>query len=106
MKSGTNAPTNIVISYTGSAPNAFVVYKGDSVVEIYKFFYNPSKQLIKFVVDINPVDNLPELLHVKDTIIYPAGNVYPSSVIRRSSDATLAGTFTMQICSGCKWISE
>jgi hypothetical protein len=100
LKSGTTSATEIAIGYTDKGrPNAFVIYKGDSAVEIYKFFYNVSGQLIKFVVDIDPVDNLPELLHIKDTIIYTAGNVYPSSIIRHSPDDAVAGTFTP--CQNC-----
>ena len=107
LKSGTTAATEIAIGYKDNGkPNAFAIYKGDSAVEIYKFFYNSSDQLIKFVVDIDPVDNLPELLHIKDTIIYPVGNVYPSSIIRKSSDPTLVGTFTMQTCNNCSGSSN
>ena len=102
LKSGTTAATEITIGYRDNGmPNAFVVSKGDSVVEVYKFFYNSSSpnQLIKFVVDIDPIDNLPELLHIKDTIIYTSGISYPSSIIRHSPDPTVAGTFTA--CQNC-----
>src|SRR5258706_2669000 len=101
LKSGTNAQTDIVIGYRDNGtPNAFVIYKGDSVVEMYKFYYNSSNQLVKLVANINPVDDKPMLLHIKDTLIYPTGpSNYPSSIIRNSSDATLAGTYT--VCQSC-----
>ncbi len=102
LRSGTNASTEMTIGYRDNGLlNTFVIYQGDSAVEIYKFFYNTSNQLIQVVTDLNPVDNKPEMLHLKDSIIYPlAGSAYPSQIFRHSPiDVTLAGTYT--VCQNC-----
>jgi hypothetical protein len=105
LKSGANAATVVKIEYRdNNTPDRFRIFQGDSLLEDYKFFYNSNNQLIKLVVDFNPIDNKPNILHVEDDITYPvAPAIYPSTIVRKSSNATLtqSGTFTFQTCSNC-----
>jgi hypothetical protein len=100
LKSGTTSSTTVIIAYKDNGfPNALVVYQGDSAVEKNFFFYNTTNQLIRFVENIDPVDNLPPLLHIRDEISYLTNAVYPQTITRYSTDASLAGTFT--VCQNC-----
>ncbi len=105
MKSGTNAATEIDIGYRDNGSlNALFILQGDSVVERYTFFYNTSNQLVKVITHLDPIDSKSAIYHTRDTIIYPTSvaGTYPSNIIRYSPyDATLAGTFTMSVCSSC-----
>jgi|GEM_PF-3078969 len=106
LRGASNTSTEVTIGYKDNGmPNAFVVYQGDSVVQAYKFFYNTSNQLIKFVTFIDSVDNKPPLLRIRDSIIYK-GETYPSQIIRKSSNPSLAGTFKMFGCTGCSGASS
>ncbi|MBI1767801.1 MAG: hypothetical protein HY015_04850 [Bacteroidetes bacterium] len=106
LRSETNLKTDLLFYYRDDGlPITLFILAGDSLVESYRFYYNSLRQLAKVVTDIDPIDNKPETIHYRDTIIYPsstAAAAYPSSIKRNSPyDASMAGTFTFTPCSTC-----
>lgn len=95
-RSGANSNLRTYTSYFGdNQPYTFVLYQGDSAVEIYRFRYDVSGKLNRIVTDINPVDGLPLLSRTNDTIIYNSATEI-GSIIRRSPDESRRGTFSFE----------
>lgn len=93
LRSGTTAKTEFTLSYKeGNQPYTFVIYQGDSAVEIYRFRYDASNRLYRIMTFLNPVDGRPFILATRDSIGYDA-SFKPVSIIRRSPSQP--GTITL-----------
>lgn len=92
FRSGAQSALSIYNSFLSDGkPFTFVLYDGDSAVEIYQFRYLNGK-LNKIITTINPVDNLPFTVRTNDSIVYNGSDI--SSIIRRSPDLAMRGTFS------------
>lgn len=101
LRSGTSSNTEFTITYLeGGKPYTFAIFKGDSLVERYRFRYNnytSSGKLNKIVTFLNPVDNLPYLTQTSDTLIFDtSGELTNNGIERRSPDPAKTGTFAFE----------
>ncbi len=95
LRSGTSAKTEFTLSYKeGNQPYTFVIYQGDSAVEIYRFRYDASNRLNRIVTVLDPVDGLPFILATRDSISYD-NSFKPKDITRKSPDASKRGIITL-----------
>lgn len=100
LRSKSSLSTNFYIAYKATnQPVKFWIQEGDSVIESYNFKYNATNYLYKVITRINPVDGLKETVNTSDSLIYDNSNSV-ASIIRKSADATKAGTIGISYQNG------
>lgn len=100
LRSLSASATNFYITYKSSnQPVKFWIQQGDSVIETYSFKYNTANYLYKVITRINPVDGLKEIVNTSDSLIYDGSNKV-TSINRKSTDATKAGTISISYQNG------
>jgi hypothetical protein len=92
-KSGASSNLKISMSYLANdKPYTWVLWQGDSAVEIYRFRYTTGGQLTRVITILNPVDSKPATYHTQDDFTY-SNNSLQSITRTSATDVSKQGTF-------------
>ncbi len=115
LRSGTTASTRLRINYTDTKKVfSMRILQLDSTVELYRFFYSSSGQLIQIKTFMDPVDGLPLTLVIDDIFTYTGNTI---STITRNFNGSPSthqitygsqgsGSYVTQIANGTQGYSN
>ena len=107
LRSGVSTEVVMTVTYTEhNKPYTVALFKGDSLVEVYRFRYSnytASGKLNRIVTIIDPIGSA-ATIHSNDTIIFAStplldGSPKITSIVRRSVFANQSGTFGVTFSS-------
>jgi hypothetical protein len=102
LKGGYTASFKTYTSFLGTGkPYTFSIFDSDSVLlELYRFRYDASGRLVQIITNVPFVEGGPPTSN--DTLYYGNANnmMELTSIVRRSSDPSKAGTFTLASTGG------